>query len=191
LNSASQSEAEDETERDVSGDGDDEDDDDGTKDNHRDGSQATALTSKAHYIVSASITMHEAMNGTTKKHSFPMLARFAIFAAEADPDSTLLAIQKSLPRSMSSQSPDGVQSLPSLQTTLGQIVGTPIADTPNGTLSYSQDDPGRLPIVTRPQHMAANAGSSPIVPLGYPSHPSFWRGTSEEVSLAILVPASL
>jgi hypothetical protein len=247
LNSASQSEAEDQTERDVSGDGDGEDDDGGTKDNHRDDSQATALTSKAQvvlhdvYIVSASIAMHGAMNGTTKKHSLdngaaslhaslnalqnpeaplkslyphsplkfvptfpegkseiedesitnsPALASFAIFAAEADPDSTLPAIQKSPPRSMSSQSPDGVQSLPSLQTALGQIIGTPIADTPNGTPPYSQD-PERLPIVIRPQHMAANAGPSPIVPPGnpsHPSHPSFWRDTPKEVSLGTTSP---
>ncbi|ERF71283.1 hypothetical protein EPUS_05335 [Endocarpon pusillum Z07020] len=208
LNSASQSEVEDETERDISGDGDGEDDDGGTKDNYRDDSQATALTSKAQavlhdvYIVSASIAMHGAMNGTIKKHSLdngaashtslnalhnpeaslkslyphsplkfvptfpegrseiedesitksPALARFAIFAAETDPDSTLPAIQKSPPQSMSSQSPNGIQSLPSLQTTLGQIIGTPIADTP------------------------------------YPSHPSFWRDNPKEVSFGTISP---
>ena len=75
LNSASQSEAEDKTERDVSEDGDGEDNDGSTKDNHYNGLQATALKSKVQavlhdfYIVLASIAMHRAMNGTTKKYN--------------------------------------------------------------------------------------------------------------------------
>ena len=269
LNSASQSEAEEEPEKDMSGDGDEEDDDGGTKDNRRDNPQSTELTTKAQaalhdafmndpapeqHVVSASLAMHGAVNGTTKEHSLvndaatlhtrlnalqnpeaplkslcpplplkieppfpegkgeiedesittsPALAKFAISAAEANPDSTLPAIQKSPPRSMSSHSPDGVQSLPSLQTTLDQIVSTPIADTPNATSPYSQIL-GQSPIVTRPQHMAAGTGPSPIVyshpspasskdmtsmsPPGYPSHPSLWRSTPKEGSLSTTSP---
>ncbi|KAF7503267.1 hypothetical protein GJ744_004025 [Endocarpon pusillum] len=271
LNSASQSEAEEETEKDMSGDGGDEeeDNDDGTKNKRRNNPQTTELTTKAQaalhdvlmddpapeqQVVSASLAMHGAVNGTTKEHSLvndaatlhvslhalqnreapfkslcpplplkiepsfpegkreiedesittsPALAKFTISAAEANPNSTLPAIQKSPPRSMSSHSPEGVQNLPSLQTTLGQIVGTPIADPPNATSPFPQIL-GQSPIVTRPQHMAAGPGPSPIgyshpspasskdmttmSPPGYPSHPSLWRSPPKEGSLGTISP---
>jgi hypothetical protein len=140
----------------------------------------------------------------------PALAKFAISAAEANPDSTLPAMQKSPPRSTSTHSPDGIQSLPSLQTALGQIVDTPtIAETPNGLSPFSQN-PSQSPTMTRSPYVTGNAGPSPgaysqpspasskdmtsMSPPGYPSHSghqTYWRNASKEGSFSTTSPVAV
>ena len=115
-------------------------------------------------------------------------------------------MQKSPPRATSTYSPNGTQSLPSLQTTLSQIIETRIVETPSGLSPFPQNS-GQSPTMTRSQHMAGNVGRSPsaysnpspasskdvtsMSPRGYPSHPSYWRTTSKEGSLSTTSPASV
>jgi hypothetical protein len=135
----------------------------------------------------------------------PALAKFAISAAEANPHSTLPAMQKSPPRSASTHSPEGNQSLPSLQTALSQISDTAIVETPNGVSPFPQI-PGHSPAMTRSPYVAGNPGPSPnfyshpspasskdmpsMSPPGYSSHPSIWRNTPKEGSFSTTSPAS-
>ncbi len=136
----------------------------------------------------------------------PALAKWAISAAEANPDSTLPAMQKSPPRSASTHSPGGTQSLPSLQTALSQIIEPAVVETPSGLSPFSQN-PGQSPTMTRAQYIAGNAGPSPGVyshpspaaskdmtsmsPPGYPTHSSYWRTTPKEGSFSTTSPASV
>ena len=62
----------------------------------------------------------------------PNLAKYTISPSDANPETTLPAMQKSPARSSSANSPDGLQNLPSLQTTLSQIS----AGEPNGFSTY-------------------------------------------------------
>lgn len=138
----------------------------------------------------------------------PALAKFAISAAEANPDSTLPAMQKSPPRSASTHSPDGTQSLPSLRTTLSQIADTPIVETPSGVSPFSQNSV-QSPNLARSHHVAGNPGPSPSMysnpspaslkditsmsPPSYPthsSHSSHWWSTPKEGSFSTASPAS-
>lgn len=127
----------------------------------------------------------------------PALAKFAITAAEANPESTLPAMQKSSPRSASSHSPDGTHSLPSIKTALAQIPDPSPVETPNGVSPFSAPSP----TVTRSQYIPGNAGLSPGVfsqpspasskdmtnmsPPNYPNHPSYWRNTTREGSSTV------
>lgn len=136
----------------------------------------------------------------------PALAPFAISRAEANPASTLPAMQKSPPRSASTHSPDRTQSLPSIKTALGQVPDPPIVGTPNGILPYSQN-PGQSPTMTRPQFAPGNPIPSPGVysqpspasskdlpgmsPPPYTSNPSFYRTTSKEGSLSTASPSTV
>jgi hypothetical protein len=135
----------------------------------------------------------------------PALAKFAISAAEANPDSTLPAMQKSPPRSASTHSPDGTQSLPSLKTTLSQIADTPIPEAPNGASPFSQNSV-QSPNLARSHHVAGNPGPSPrmysnpspasskditsMSPPGCPNYPNYWRSTPKEGSFSTASPAS-
>ena len=126
----------------------------------------------------------------------PALAKFAISAAEANPESTLPAMQKSPPRSTSNHSPEGTQSLPSLQTTLNQIADRPIVETP--ILSPFPQIPGPSPTLTRSRYSTGTAGPSPTVysqsspssskdmtntaSPGFPNHSSKWHNPSQEGS---------
>ena len=135
----------------------------------------------------------------------PALAKFAISAAQANPESTLPAMQKSPPRSMSLHSPDGTQSLPSLQIALSQISDKPIVETPTGASPFSQST-GPSPTLNRPHYLAGNSGPSSsaysnpspasskdmtsMSPRGYPNHSNFWRCAPKDGSLGTTSPAS-
>lgn len=135
----------------------------------------------------------------------PALAKFAISAAEANPDSTLPAMQTSPPRSASTHSPDGTQSLPSLKTALSQIADRPLAETPNGVSPFPQN-PAQSPTMARSPYINGTVGPSPSLyshpspssskdltsmsPPGYPSNPSHWRSTTKEGSYTAASPAS-
>jgi hypothetical protein len=131
----------------------------------------------------------------------PALAKFAISPAKADPDSTLPAMQKSPPRSSSSHSPDGTQSLPSLQTALNKFADSPSVET-SSALSPYPSTLSQSPSMTRPQYMGGNAGPyshpSPasskdmlMSPPGYPAHPTYWRNNPKEGSFSTTSPASI
>jgi hypothetical protein len=134
----------------------------------------------------------------------PALAKFAISAAEANPASTLPAMQKSPPRSTSSHSPEGTQSLPSIHTALSQIADQPIVETPSGVSPFPTS---QSPTMSRSQFAAGTPGPSPSVysqpspasskdmmsmsSPGYASHPAYWRGTPKEGSFSTTSPTSV
>lgn len=137
----------------------------------------------------------------------PALAKFAISAAEANPESTLPAMQKSPSGSASNCSPDGTQSLPSLKTTLSQIADTPIVETPNNTFSPFPSTQGQSPTMSRSPYIIGMAGPSPGVyshpspssskdttamsPPIFPNHSSCWHNGRKEGSFATTAPASV
>ena len=120
----------------------------------------------------------------------PTLAKFAMSSSEADPESKLPAMQKSPPRSASTHSPEGSQSLPSLQTTLSGLSDSGI----NGIHAPSPYAPssGHSPqFVRHPTFSSQSTGPSPgtyshpspgMSPPGYPSHPTYWRRAPTEAS---------
>ena len=123
--------------------------------------------------------------------SSPALAKFAIMPREADPERTLPAMQKSPPPSASTLSPDSAQSLPSLQTALSQLNGSPGVNCISGSGQVAPLS-GQSPPVTRrsPFHMQQN-GPSPriythqspgISPSGLSSHNGYWRPTPNDGS---------
>jgi hypothetical protein len=136
----------------------------------------------------------------------PALAPFAITAAEANPDNTLPAMQKSPPRSTCAHSPNANQSLPSLQTTLSQIGEKPMVETPNGLSPFPQNA-GPSPTMNRSHFLAGNPGPSPSIysnpspasskemtsmsPPGYPNHPNFWRHNPKDGSFSTTSTASV
>ena len=122
----------------------------------------------------------------------PNLAKFAIGPSEADPESTLPAMQKSPPRSASTHSPEGSQSLPSLQTALSQL-GDPGMNGLHGTSPFPPTS-GQSPTMTRHSpYPAQQSGPSPgmyaqpspgMSPPGLPSHPSYWRTAPKDGSIS-------
>jgi hypothetical protein len=122
----------------------------------------------------------------------PRIARYVINPSEPDPESVLPAMQKSPPRSASTHSPEGSQSLPSLQTTLSGLSDHGI----NGIHAPSpfQTSSGHSPqLVRHPTFSSQSTGPSPgaysqpspgMSPPGYPSHPSYWRRPPTEGSMS-------
>lgn len=122
----------------------------------------------------------------------PTLAKYAIGPSETDPENKLPAIQKSPARSASTHSPEGNQSLPSLQTTLSRL------SDPDNTGIHAPS-PFQTSSVHSPQFVrrgtfsSQNTGPSPgtysqpspgMSPPGYPSHPIFWRKPPTEGSVS-------
>ena len=119
----------------------------------------------------------------------PHLAKFAIKGSDAPDGSTLPALQKSPPRSMSTHSGDNGQSLPSLQTALGNLPDHDGIDSASPAFHLSAQSPT---MIQRPPHfMSQHPGPSPssysqpspasskdnsiMSPPGLPSHPTYWR----------------
>ena len=126
----------------------------------------------------------------------PSLVKFAIPQSEADPESTLPAMQKSPPRSHSTHSPENSQTLPSLKTTLSQISqATDSASSSHGPSPYSLPS-AQSPTMTRQSPYQMSGGPSPAAfthpspamsPPGYPSqpsHPNYWRREPKEGSMS-------
>lgn len=124
----------------------------------------------------------------------PNLARFAITASESSNMETLPALQKSPPRSSSVHSPEGSQSLPSLQTALGsQLVDSTMQNgSPYPPGSATSPTMARPPLAQGPSpYLPPSMGPSPTSyssvptpsskdsamspPSGAPSHPTYWR----------------
>ena len=101
----------------------------------------------------APVPFHQRTEDDTLATS-PNLAKFAIPAAEANADTTLPAMQKSPPRSSLGHSPEGTQTLPSLQTALNQPVlsqyDNHFVETPSGISPFSHNS-GLSPAVSRSQ----------------------------------------
>ena len=114
----------------------------------------------------------------------PNLAKFTITPAEANPESTLPAMQKSPPRSASAHPPDSSQNLPSLKTTLSQISDCAMKHGVNGVGQFSQS-PTSARQQLHPHALSPSAYSHPspaMSPPGLPSHPNYWRTAPKEGS---------
>ncbi len=132
----------------------------------------------------------------------PSLAKYAMKPSDVDPGSVLPAIQKSPPRSNSMHSPEGSQSLPSLQTTLSQINDSPMNGA-NGASPYTHPSGQSPTFVRHSPHASQGYGPSPasytpgMSPPGMPSHPSYWRTAPRGESMStpssydISTPASV
>ena len=132
----------------------------------------------------------------------PSLAKYAMKPSDVDPDSVLPAIQKSPPRSDSIHSPEGTQSLPSLQTTLSQISDSAMNGA-NGASPYTHPSGHSPTFVRHSPHASQGYGPSPasytpgMSPPGMPSHPSYWRTAPRAESMSTpssydnLTPASV
>ena len=125
----------------------------------------------------------------------PNLAKFAITASESSNKETLPALQKSPPRSSSTHSPEGSQSLPSLQTALGsQLVDSPMKNgSPYPPVSATSPTIARPALASGPSpYLPPSMGPSPSSyasmptpsskdsstmspPSCAPSHPTYWR----------------
>ena len=125
----------------------------------------------------------------------PILAKFAMSPSEADPESVLPAMQKSPPRSASVHSPEGSQSLPSLQTTLSGLsdpglnaIHAPSPYAPSSGHSpqfirhstFSSQSTGPSPGT----YSHPSPGMSPPGYQGHPSHPSYWRRAPTDGSMS-------
>jgi hypothetical protein len=122
----------------------------------------------------------------------PTLAKFAIGPSQADPNSILPAMQKSPPRSASTYSPEGSQSLPSLQTTLSGL-SDPGINGIHAPSPFPQSSGHSPQFVRHPTFSSQTTGPSPgtysqpspgMSPPGYPSHPSYWRRPPTEGSMS-------
>jgi hypothetical protein len=121
----------------------------------------------------------------------PTLAKFAINPSQADPESILPAMQKSPPRSASTHSPDGNQSLPSLQTTLSGLSDAGVNGI-HGPSPFQTSSAHSPQFVRHATFSSQSTGPSPsaysqpspgMSPSGYPSHPSYWRRQPTEGSM--------
>ncbi|KAL9107632.1 MAG: hypothetical protein Q9227_007535 [Pyrenula ochraceoflavens] len=120
----------------------------------------------------------------------PKLAKYAIKESDAPDGSTLPALQKSPPRSSSIHSGDNAQSLPSIQTALGNFSepeGMSSASPAFHPLSaqsptmitrpppFMSQHPGPSPSTYSQSSPASSKDASVMSPPGLPSHPTYWR----------------